>query len=300
MIAHMRTRAERSHRPGRKRTPVGEQIVSRTAVQLLQRILRVTDGGASDWQESNTTVAESLHVDPSTIKRTVRRFCAVGVLRAIETKGGRGHASVYAVDERIANFVLASRLWPTNLPNRRTEEAQEEGQKAAQREEPAQPTPPIHEDVSSDQMPPCGARHDLHPDSDAGLRGHSFLGGLDPSVLAQLAGGGRSAADPLSLACIRQWWEAQPETVRRAIGATAVGAVLVAGAGLLGGWRAAGVAALVSAPAVVVCALSSESDKIAEPSARPEEAAPADRAVDTAHIEPLFQSLAAAASRPML
>jgi len=202
---------------------MNEQIVSRTAMQLLRRILRVTDEGTREWQESNTAVARSLHVDPPTIKRAVHRFCAVGLLRAIETKGGRGHASIYAVDEWIARDLLASGRWPADLPNRRTEEAQ----KAGHREKPAQRMRPFHEDASSRQTPPRGARQDASPNSDTAHGGQPLLGDLDPSVLAGLSARYGIPAAPLSPVGIRQWWQAQPEAVRRPATATSIGALLV-------------------------------------------------------------------------
>jgi len=214
MVTHMRTRTEKSHKLGRKSTPVGEQIVGRTAMQLLRRVLRVTEGGTMHWQESNPAVAKSLHVDPSTVKRTVRKFCEVGLLRPIETKGGRGHASVYVLDERIARDVLASGRWPTNLPSQRREAAQEEGTKAAHPKEPAQQTPPLHVNASSDQTPPCGARQDAAPNSDAALGGRHLLGDLDPSALVSFS---TRYGIPVAPLCrgIRDWWEVQPETARR-------------------------------------------------------------------------------------
>lgn len=297
LVEHMaEQRVDRSRKRGKKRLPQGNCVLPRTAEQLIRGIVKATADGSRTWAEANNEVARSLHVDRSTVVRMVRRLCEVGILTPVETRGGRGRVSMYAVDRSLAEEALRSRRWPVDAPNQRTEEAQEEGQKAGQWEEPAQRMPPFREGGLPTQTPPCGARQNASPNSDAALGGKPLLGDLDPSVLAALSGRFGIPAAPLPRG-IHDWWEVQPETARRAIGATAVGAALVAGAGLLGGWRAAGVAALVAAPAIAVYALSSESDKVAEPSARPEEAAPADEAMDAARLDPLFQALAGSASR---
>lgn len=227
LAAFMEERVARSHKRGRKRLPQDNYVLPRTAEQLIRRIVKATEDGSETWAEANNEVARSLHVDRSTVVRMVRRMCEVGILAPVETKGGRGRASVYRVDRPLAEEALRSRRWPATDPNRRTEEAQEGGTKAAHPEEPAQRTPSFREGRPPDQTPPCGARQDAVPNSATAHGEHPLLDDLDPSVLTYLGARYGIPPAPLSPVGIRQWWEAQPEAVRRPVTATSIGALLV-------------------------------------------------------------------------
>ncbi len=298
LVEHMAERVDRSRKHGRKRLPQDNCVLPHTAEQLIRRIVKATADGSRTWAEANNEVARSLHVDRSTVVRMVRRLCEVGILTPVETRGGRGRVSMYAVDRSLAEEALRSRRWPVDAPNQRTGEAQEEGQKAGQWEEPAQRMPPFHEDASSDHVPPGDAHRDHDLNSDRVPGGYSFLGGLDPSVLAGLSARYGIPVAPLSHTGIREWREAQSADVRRAAAATSIEAVLVVAAGLLDGWRAAMVAALVSTPLAIAYVFSSDKEEAAGPAADPDTPTPEGESMSPSHIDPLFQALAGSAPRP--
>ncbi len=296
LVTHMAERVDRLRKRGRKRVRQDNCVLPRTAEQLIRRIGKATADGSETWAEANNEVARALHVDRSTVVRMVRRMCEVGILTPVETKGGRGRVSVYSVDRSLAEEALRSRRWPVDVRDRRTEQGQEEVQKAEERDEPTQRMHRFREDASSRQTPPCDTHHDPALNGDTALGGRPLLGDLDSSALAGLSARYGIPVAPLSRG-IREWWEVQPEMVHRAIGATTVGAALVTVAGLLGGWRAAGVAALVTVSAVIVYALPPGSDRVVEPSSRLEDRPPVEAALDTAVQDPLFQALAGSPSR---
>ena len=91
--------------------PLPRRKLSRNARRLLNRILMATSEDNPVWAEGTNEVAKALKVDRSTVVRIVKRLRGSGVLRPLDTTGGRGRVSQYTVDREKARALLRQGYW---------------------------------------------------------------------------------------------------------------------------------------------------------------------------------------------
>lgn len=213
----MKERVSRSRRSGRTPIAKGDQVLSRTASQLLRRISRAARDGTSNWAEPNTVVAKALHVDRSTIVRAVAKFCDTGILHPIETKGGRGRVSRYRMDLVAAQEALRTGRWPEAVGNRRSEPAPEGAQDVAHPEKEVHRTRRFAETTSTTSAHGSARPHPRGEGVDAPAEGHPFSGDGSPLLVEKLLAQIGSAGAPCLGLRTGGWGDRQPDRFRRAV-----------------------------------------------------------------------------------